>query len=177
MVTSKKVTKPAPRVIRAASRSVATRHRSHALAPEHLGERASLALLVMAIAGIAVLISAIAVLVSGFTMPSRFPSSAPPNLGQLGVGQVIGGGLVLVLAIAIVAAVTGTFLDVRGARRTAVALGVLTAAAASLGVVAVMTIGGGDQPLATVLLIVGILFAGSSVILGRTPRPEPADRP
>ena len=177
MVTSKKVAKPAPRVIRAASRSVATRHRSHALAPEHLGERASLALLVMAIGGIAVLISAIAVLVSGFTMPTRFQASPPPNLGQLGVGQVIGGGLVLVLAIAIVAAVAATFLDLRGARRATVVLGVITAVAAAAGVVAVMTIGGGDQPLAIVFLVVGILFAASSVILGRTRRPEPAEQP
>ncbi len=175
MVTSKKVTKPAPRMIRAASRSVATRHRSHALAPEHLGERASLALLVMAVGGIAVLISAVAVLVSGFTMPNRYATSAPPNLGQLGVGQVLGGAAVLVLALAIVAAVAGTFLDLRGARRMAVILGVLTAASAAAGVVAVMTIGGGDQPLALVLLVVGILFAAASAILGRTRRPLPAE--
>jgi hypothetical protein len=174
MVTTKKVSKPAPRMIRAASRSVATRHRSHALAPEHLGEPASLALIVMAVGGIAVLISAVAVLVSGFTMPNRFASSAPPNLAQLGIGQVIGGGLVLILSLAIVGAVAGTFLDLRGARGIAVSLGVLTAAAAAAGVVAVMTIGGGDQPLALVLLVIGILFAASSVILGRTRLPEPA---
>jgi hypothetical protein len=88
---------------------------------------------------------------------------------------VLGGAAVLVLALAIVAAVAGTFLDLRGARRMAVILGVLTAAAAAAGVVAVMTIGGGDQPLALVLLVVGILFAAASAILGRTRRPVSAE--
>ena len=172
MVTSKKVSKPAPRVIRSASRSVAARHRSHTLAPEHLGERASIATLVLAIGGVALLITAVAIVVSGLTIGSRYATSTPPNVGELGIGQVIGGIGLLLLAMAIVAVATAVFLDMRGARRAAIALGALTAVLCAAGVVVVMTVGGGDRLTAIALLVAAVLFAASSVILLRTRRPD-----
>ena len=174
MVTSKKPAKPAPRLIRAASRSVATRHRSHTLAPAHLGERASVATLVIGIGGVALLITAASMIVAGLTIGSRYADSTPPNIGQLGMGQVIGGIGMLVLAMALVAAAAAVFLDVRGSRRTAAALAAFTAALMALAIVLVMTVGGGDRLLAIGLLVGAVMFGASSVLLLRTPRPEPA---
>jgi hypothetical protein len=170
MVTSKKAAKPAPRVIRSASRSVATRHRSHTLAPEHLGERASVATLVIGIGGVALLITAASMVVAGLTISSRYADSVPPNIGQLGIGQVIGGVGLLLLAMGLVATSAGVFLDVRGARRAAAGLAALMV----LGIVLVMTLGGGDRLLAIALLVGVVMFGASSVLLLRTPRPEPA---
>lgn len=174
MVTSKKAVKPAPRVIRSASRSVATRHRSHTLAPEHLGERASVATLVIGIGGVALLITAASIIVAGLTIGSRYAASVPPNVGQLGIGQVIGGAALLVLAMGLVAAAAAVFLDVRGSRRTAAAVAALTAVLMVLAIVLVMTVGGGDRLLAIALLVGAVLFGASSVLLLRTPRPESA---
>jgi hypothetical protein len=174
MVTSKKAAKPAPRVIRSASRSVATRHRSHTLAPEHLGERASVATLVIGIGGVALLITAASMVVAGLTISSRYADSVPPNISQLGIGQVIGGVGLLLLAMGLVATSAGVFLDVRGARRAAAGLAALTAALMVLGIVLVMTLGGGDRLLAIALLVGVVMFGASSVLLLRTPRPEPA---
>lgn len=175
MVSTKKVTKPPPRVIRGASRSIATRHRPHTLAPEHLGERASIATLAVGVGGVALLITAVAMIVSGFTLPSRYVGAPPPNIGSLGVPQVVGGAALLVLAMAIAGAAAGVFMNLRGARRVAIALGALTAALCAAGVVAVMTVGGGDRLLAISLLVAAVTFGASSVILLRTGRPASAD--
>lgn len=174
MVTSKKAAKPAPRVIRSASRSVASRHRAHTLAPAHLGERASVATLVIGIGGVALLITAASIVVAGFTIGSRYADSTPPNIGQLGIGQILGGIGMLVLAMGLVAAAAAVFLDVRGARRTAAALAAFTAVLMAVAIVVVMSIGGGDRLLAIALLVGGVMFGASSVLLLRTPRPESA---
>ncbi|HET7684847.1 MAG TPA: hypothetical protein VFM19_00365 [Candidatus Limnocylindria bacterium] len=174
MVTTKKVTKPAPRVIRGASRSIATRHRPHTLAPEHLGERASIATLAVGIGGVALLITSVAMIVSGLTLSSRYVGTPPPNIAGLGVPQVIGGAALLLLAMAISGAAAALLMDLRGARRTTIALAALTAALCAAGVVVVMTIGGGDRLLATALLVAAVTFGASSAILLRTGRPAPA---
>lgn len=175
MVSAKKVTKPAPRVIRGASRSIATRHRPHTLAPEHLGERASIATLALGIGGAALLITAVAMIVSGLTLPSRYAGAPPPNIASLGFPQVIGGTALLLLGMAIAGTATAVLMDLRGARRTAVALALLTAALCAAGVIVVMTIGGGDRLLALALLVAAVTFGASGAILLRTGRPAPAD--
>ncbi len=174
MVTTKKAAKPAPRVIRSASRSVATRHRSHTLAPEHLGERASVATLVIGIGGVALLITAASMVVAGVTIGTRYAASTPPNVGQLGTGQIIGGAGMLLLAMGLIAAAAAVFLDIRGSRRSAAALAALTAALMVLAIILVMTVGGGDRLLAIALLVGAVMFGASSVLLLRTPRPESA---
>ncbi|MEO8246021.1 MAG: hypothetical protein ABI622_02770, partial [Chloroflexota bacterium] len=157
-----------------ASRSVATRHRSHTLAPEHLGERASVATLVIGIGGVALLITAASIIVAGLTIGSRYADSTPPNIGQLGIGQVIGGIGLLILAMGLVAAAAAVFLDVRGSRRTAAGVAALTAILMAVAIVVVMTVGGGDRLLAIALLVGVVMFGASSVLLLRTPRPESA---
>ncbi len=174
MVTSKKASKPAPRVVRAASRSVATRHRSHTLAPPHLGEVPSVATLAIGIGGVALLITAVAIVVNGLTLGSQYTDPVPPNVGQLGTGQVVGGIALLLLSMLIVGAATAVFLDIRGARRAAIGLGALTTALCVGAILLVMTGGGGDRLLAFALLVTAILFAASTIILVRVPRPDAA---
>lgn len=175
MVSTKKVTKPAPRVIRSASRSVAVRHRSHTLAPEHLGEAASIATLVLGVGGVALIITAVSIVVGGLTIGSRYADSTPPNIAQLGTTQVVGGIVLLLLSMGVVAAAAAVLLDVRGGRGVAIGLGALTAALCVAGVLLVMTVGGGDRLVALALLIGAVLFGASSIILLRTRRPSTTD--
>lgn len=175
MVTSKKVTRPAPRVIRGASRSIATRHRAHTLAPAHLGEPASVATLALAVGGVALLITAVSIVVGGLTIASRYADSVPPNVAELGAPLVLGGIALLLLAMGLVGTAAAVFLDIRGARRLAIALGAITAALSVAGVLLVMTVGGGDRLLAIALLLTAILFGASSIVLLRIRRPATTD--
>lgn len=175
MDTTKKASKPAPRVIRAASRSVAVRHRSHTLAPEHLGEAASIATLAIGVGGVALLITGVSIVVSGLTIGARYAASTPPNVGQLGSGQLVGGIALLLLSMALVAAASAVLLDVRGGRAVAIALAAVTAALCVAGVLLVMTVGGGDRLVALALLVGGVMFGASSIVLLRTRRPSTPD--
>ena len=61
------------------------RSRGHSLAPAHLGEAGSVAMLVLIILGMAVFIAGVAMIASGLTMDSRYTGTTPPpNLGELG---------------------------------------------------------------------------------------------
>jgi hypothetical protein len=146
------------------------RHRSHTLAPEHIGEAGSVALLAMAILGLAIFIAAIAMLVFGITTSARFGSSPPPNVGQLGVGQVLGGIGLLVMGVALVGSALAVLADVRGSRRIAAVVAGLSAVLAAVGVVRVMGQGGGDAVLAAALAVATMIFGASAIILARRPR-------
>jgi hypothetical protein len=146
------------------------RHRSHTLAPEHIGEAGSVALLAMAILGLAIFIAAIAMLVFGITASARFGSSPPPNVGQLGIGQVLGGIGLLVIGLALVGSALAVLADVRGSRRIAAVVAGLSALLSAAGVVRVMGEGGGDAVLAAALAVVTMIFGVSAIILARRPR-------
>jgi hypothetical protein len=146
------------------------RHRSHTLAPEHIGEAGSVALLAMAILGLAVFIAAIAMLVFGITTSARFASSPPPNVGQLGIGQVLGGIGLLVMGLALVGSALAVLADVRGSRRIAAVVAGLSALLAAAGVVRVMGEGGGDAVLAAALAVTTMILGASAIILARRPR-------
>lgn len=175
MVTSKKATRPSPRVIRSASRSVAARRGSHTLAPAHLGEAASIASLVLGVGGVALVITAVSMVVGGLTISSRYTGTLPPNVGSLGMPQVFGGVGLLLLAMGVVAAAAAVFLNVRGGRTAAIVLGAIVAILCAAGVIGVMTIGGGDRLVATALLVGAVAFGASSILLLRTRHHAPAD--
>jgi hypothetical protein len=147
-----------------------SRHRSHTLAPEHIGEAGSVALLAMAILGLAVFIAAIAMLVFGITTSARFGSSPPPNVGQLGIGQVLGGIGLLVMGLALVGSALAVLADVRGSRRIAAVVAGLSTLLSAAGVIRVMGEGGGDAVLAAALAVATMIFGASAIILARRPR-------
>lgn len=161
-----------PRTARRATPAVMprARHRSHSLAPDHIGEAGSVALLALAILGLAIFIAAIAMVVFGVTTASRYASSPPPNVGALGVGQVLGGIGLLVLGLALVGSALSVLADIRGSRRIAAVVSGLAALLAAYGVVRVMGAGAGDAVLAAALAVTTIIFGAAAVILARAPR-------
>jgi hypothetical protein len=146
------------------------RPRSHTLAPEHIGEAGSVAVLAMAILGLAVFIAAIAMLVFGLTTAARFGSSPPPNVNELGTGQVLGGIGLLVTGLALVGSALAVLADLRGSRRVATVVAGLAGLLSAAGVVRVMGEGAGDAVLAAALAVTTMIFGASAFILARRPR-------
>jgi hypothetical protein len=164
-MVSKKVSKPAIQSARQAT--VPARHRSHSLAPEHVGEAGSAAVLAMAVLGLAVFIAAVAMIASGLTIAGRYADSPPPNVGELGLGQVLGGVGMLVLGMAQVGSALAVLADVRGSRRIAAAIAGLTALLSTAGVLLVMSQPISDTILASALAVTTLVFGVAAIVLGR----------
>jgi hypothetical protein len=147
------------------------RHRGHSLAPEHLGERGAAAALVTAIGGTAIFIAALAMTVSGLTLPSRFAGAEPPpNVGQMGLGQVVGGIGLLVLGILVVGASLALLSGLRGSRPFAVGISAISAVLALAGFVLLMVPTRRDVVLLSALAVAVVAFGGAAVILARLRR-------
>jgi uncharacterized SAM-binding protein YcdF (DUF218 family) len=160
-----------PKVIKSAPPSVAPRHRGHSLAPEHLGERGAAATLVAAIGGTAIFIAAVAMTVGGLTLPSRYSGAAPPpHIGQLGMGQVIGGIALLVLGLLIVASAAALFADLPRSRPLASAIDALTALLAAAAFVMLLASTRRDLVLIAAIGVVFVAFGGAAFVLARLRR-------
>ena len=146
-----------------------SRHRSHSLAPEHIGEAGSAAVLAMAVLGLAIFIASIAMLVFGLTTAARFGSAPPPNASELGTGQVLGGIALLVGGLAMVGSALAVLADVRGSRRVAAAVSAIVALLCAGGVIRVMGEGSGDPVLAAALAVTTIILGVAAIILVRRP--------
>lgn len=147
------------------------RPRAHSLAPEHIGEAGSVALLAVSIIGLALFIAGIAILVSGVTIGSRYTGTTPPpNLASLGIGPIVGGALLSLFAALVVGSAAAVLADIARARRVAALLCAVGAILGLGGIVIVMSQAGGDQVLAGALVVLTVIFAASAVILFRSPR-------
>ncbi len=147
------------------------RHRGHSLAPEHLGERGAAATLVAAIGGMAIFIAAVAMTVSGLTLPGRYAGQdPPPNVGELGIGQVVGGMGLLVLGILIVGSAAALLGGLRGSRPFAAGVSGLTALLALAAFVILMMPTRRDLVLLAALGVAVVAFGGAAVILARLKR-------
>lgn len=147
------------------------RHRGHSLAPEHLGEQGAAATLVAAIGGMAIFIAAVAMTVSGLTLPGRYAGQdPPPNVGELGIGQVVGGIGLLVLGILIVGSAAALLGGFRGSRPFAAGVSALTALMALAGFVLLMAPTRRDLVLLAALGVAVVAFGGAAVILARLKR-------
>jgi hypothetical protein len=170
-VVTKKASKPASR---ARARDVApprpARVRSHSLAPAHLGEWASAAVLAVTVLGLAVFIAGVAMTVSGMTISSRYGGSPPPNVDQLGFGQVLGGTGLGALGLLLSGSGLAVLAEVPRSRAVAAVVSVLAAILAVAGVILVQLQPGGDLVLGISLAVAAIIFAAAAVILVR-PRP------
>jgi hypothetical protein len=154
----------------AAAARAAARNRGHSLAPEHLGEVGSAAVLAMSIVGLAVFIGGIAMIVFGITTAARYGSTPPPNASALGQGQVIGGAAVSVLGVALLSSALAVLADLRRSRYIAAGIAVLGAVLAVIGMVRVMGLGNGDPILAGALAVGALVLAVAAIILARRPR-------
>jgi hypothetical protein len=170
-VVTKKVSKPAPRA--RARDAAAPRHgrpRSHSLAPAHLGELASAAVLAVTVLGLAVFIAGVAMAVAGMTVANRFGGSPPPNVDQLGLGQVLGGIGVGALGIVLSGAGLAVLAEVPHSRPVAAGVSGLSAVLAVIGIILVQQRPGGDMVLSIALLVAGLIFAAAAVVLIRPRR-------
>lgn len=147
------------------------RHRGHSLAPEHLGERGAAAVLVTAIGGVAIFIAAIAMTVSGLTLPGRYAGvDPPPNIGELGTGQVVGGVALLALGMLIVGSAAALLADLPRSRPFAVGASALTALLALAAFVLLLMPTRRDLVLLAALGVAVVAFGGAAVILARLKR-------
>jgi hypothetical protein len=154
----------------AAAARAAARNRGHSLAPEHLGEVGSAAVLAMSILGLAIFIGGIAMVVFGLTTAARYGSTPPPNAGALGQGQVLGGAGVVVLGVALLGSALAVLADLRRSRPIAAAIGAIGAILAVIGLVRVVSLANGDPVLAGALAVAAIILAAAAIILIRRPR-------
>jgi hypothetical protein len=170
-VVTKKVSKPAVGrrdAVRAPTAVTRRRSRAHSLAPEHIGEAGSVALLAITVVGLGLFIAGIAIVIAGMTIGNRYAGTTPPpNVGSLGIGQIIGGGLLSLFSVGLVAAAAAVLAEVRLARVVAAALSAVAAILSAAGVVIVMAQAGGDQVLAGALVVITLVFAAAAIILAR----------
>ena len=160
-----------PKVTKPVARNVVPRHRGHSLAPEHLGERGAAAALVTAIGGMAIFIAALAMTVTGLTLPSRFAGSdPPPNVGQLGLPQVAGGIGLLVVGILMVGSSLALLGGLTRSRPFAVAISGISALLALAGFVLLLVPTRRDAVLLSAVGVAALAFGGAAVILARLRR-------
>lgn len=175
MVT-KKASKPLPRLERRGRASAlnAPRRRVHALAPEHVGELGSVAALVVGVLGLAIVIVAISLVVSGLTMHSRYDTGSaaqlPPDIGRLGLLPTWGGIGLTILGLLLVAGPVALLADVRGSRLATVLLSLLTGILALIGLLAVISRPTADPVLVGALGAAAFILGASALLLARPGR-------
>jgi len=171
-VVTKKASKPIVRDDRRTRSALAApKRRVHALAPEHIGELGSVAALVVAVLGVAVLILGAYVLFSGLTVAGAFAGGTPPpNVGALGRLPIMVGAALLVWAALLVAAPLALLADLARARLATIIVTAVSTLAA-LGVLALVLQRGTNDPVPVAALGVAIAaFAASTLILARPGR-------
>ena len=145
------------------------RGRSHSLAPEHLGELGSAATVAVAVGGLSLVVVAGSMIVNGLTFGSRYAgTSPPPDVGQLGMGQLLCGIGLLALSIGLVGSALALLADLRFARWLTVALSALTALLAAAGALLLVGAAHRDNVLDAGLAVAVVVFGGSAVILARS---------
>ncbi len=148
----------------------ASRARSHTLAPSHLGEAASAAVLAVAVLGLAVFIAGVAITVAGLTLGNSFGSSPPPNASELGTGQVLGGIGLSLLGILLTGSSLAVLADVAHSRMVAAAASGLAALLSVIGIIVVQAQVRWDVVLGISLAVAAVIFAVAAVILVRPRR-------
>jgi hypothetical protein len=158
------------RTVPAASNAGARARGAHSLAPEHLGEATAAATVAVMVGGVALVITGIGVIALALTMGARYGGDPPPNVGAMSVAPIIGGVLGLVLGGGLTA---GGLAVLGGVRRSRLATGILSAAAAALGAlgtVLVMANPPADPVLAIALTVATMVFGVASLLLLRPRR-------
>jgi hypothetical protein len=168
-VVTKKAERPGAARRQPAGVSAVSRPRAgtQRLAPEHVGELGSVALLAMAVVGIALVMVGLAMAVSGLTIDARY-ADPPPNVGQLGLAPLLGGIGLAVLGVVHLALAAAVLAEMRHARSVAAGANAFTAALAVIAVVLVMGQSATpDRVLATSLVVMAVVFGAASIVLFR----------
>jgi hypothetical protein len=149
----------------------APRRRVHPLAPEHVGELGSVAALVVAVLGIALIIVGLTFVVTGLTMAGRYAGTeAPPNVNQLGQLPLFGGIGITLLGVLLAAAPIALLADIRRARIVTVVVAVAAALLALAGLLVVISRVGSDPIVTAALGLMALLLGASALVLARPGR-------
>lgn len=155
---------------RAAARplSAPARGRHPSIAPEHLGERASVAVLAVVVLGFATFVAGVAMLVGGLTIGGSFgEATPPPNVGELGFGPIVGGIGLITLGTALAGSGLAAFAAVRGSRVVTAGLSALAALLALAGAGVLLSQANRDLVLAAALGVTALVFGASAALLAR----------
>ena len=150
----------------------ADRRHSRSLAPPHVGDRLAAALLVVSILGLGMFIMAIAIIAGGLSFGGRF-TEPPPNVDEMGRGQVVAGALLLLLSLAELVVVVAIVADWRWRqlrplrpRSIAAGLNALLALLAAFGSLRALRAGpDGEIVIALALAAAAAAFTVTTVIL------------
>lgn len=164
------VTRKSSKPVARATATRSSRTRSHTLAPAHLGEAASAAVLAVAVLGLAVFIAGVAMAVSGLTISNTFGSSPPPNVTELGTSQLLGGIALALLGILLTGSSLAVLAEVPHSRPVAAAFSGLAALLAVIGILVVQAQVRWDLVLGIALVVVAVIFGVAAVILVRPRR-------
>lgn len=127
-----------------------------------------MATLVAAIGGVAIFIAAVGMTVGGLTLPSRYNGTlAPPNVGELGLGQIFGGIGLLALSLLIVGSAAALLGNLRGSRTALTVISATTALLAAAAFVMLMGAARRDAVLLAALGVAFLAFAGAAFVLAR----------
>jgi len=124
-------------------------------------------MLVCAVGGLAIFISAVAMIVAGLTIGSAYTGNTPPNLSALGMPQIIGGLGLLILGGGLVLAAAALLADLRFGRPAAVVLTALTAVLAAAAAAMLFGEPHRDTVLVVALAVAFVVFGGATVVLAR----------
>lgn len=145
--------------------------RPHSLAPAYLGDVRAGAALAIAVLGVAVFLAGVGIVVSGLTASAAYdPASAPPNLAELGTGQVIGGFALFAAGVVLAGGGLGLLAGSQRARIPTAVLALIGAVAAGAGSVAIIVRGPSDLILAITLLGLALGLGGAGLLLLRPRR-------
>jgi len=110
-------------------------------------------------------------MIGGLTLPGHYAGATPPpNLGQLGTQQIVGGIALLVLAVVIVASTTALLADLPRSRPLATGSTAATALLAAAGFFLLVGEPRRDLILLAALGVAFVAFGGAAVILARQRR-------
>ena len=116
----------------------------------------------------ALFIAAVAMTVEGLTLPGRYGGgSPPPNVGQLGIGQVAGGVALLILSVLIVTSAGALLADLPRSRMLVTGVSAVTALLAASGFVLLIGATRRDAVLLAALGVAVVAFGGAAFVLAR----------
>jgi hypothetical protein len=135
-----------------------------------LGEATAAATVAVVVGGIALVITAIGMIVMALTIGARYGADAPPNAGSLAVLPVIGGVVLLLLGIGLTAGGVAVLAHVRRSRLVTGILAAIAAALSAVGTVVAMINPPADPVIAVALTVAALVFGVAALLLLRPRR-------
>jgi hypothetical protein len=125
----------------------------------------------MAIGGMSIFIAGVAMTVNGLTLPGRYAAGeGPPDVSQLGIGQVFGGIGLLVLGILVAGSAVALLGGLPRSRPFAVGTSAVAALLALAAFILLLGPARRDLVLLAALAVAIVAFGGASAILARLHR-------